>query len=293
MKLLLLMNPASRGGRGKRCWPEIFTWLKRANIDYTAVELKRIEEAYEYASKCTGYDAVAAVGGDGTVNAVGAGALNNPDADLKFGVIYTGTSPDFCRFHHIPLRPADAVKVIKDNFVREIPVLLANGRPFFCSCNLGMGAEVANGANRLRPFCGDKAGTLLALLSALLRNRRRDYFLSDGREILLCNHLLITRIPHIAGGLRIKLPELADNEYALWYLRGRSRLGMLKLIPALYSGEDNGEIIIFKDKLRIECRKACAVEYDGDPHGELPLELSWSERPLKLLCGKESQSERV
>ena len=286
MKLLLLMNPASRGGRGKGLWPEIFAGLKRANIDYTAVELKRIEEAYEYASKCTGYDAVAAVGGDGTVNAVGAGALNNPDADLKFGVIYTGTSPDFCRFHHIPLRPADAVKVIKDNFVREIPVLLANGRPFFCSCNLGMGAEVAAAANSLRPFCGDKAGTLLALLSALLRNRRRDYFLSDGREILSCNHLLITRMPYIAGGLRIKLPELADNEYALWYLRGRSRLGMLKLIPALYSGEDNGEIIILKEKLRIWCRKACAVEYDGDPHGELPLELSWSESPLKLLCGK-------
>lgn len=288
MKLLLLMNPASRGGRGKRCWPEIFAGLKRADIEYTAVELKRIEEAYEIASKCIGFDAVAAVGGDGTVNAVGEGVLNNPDVNLKLAVIYTGTSPDFCRFHHLPLLPADAVKVIKDNFVQEIPVLLANGRPFFCSCNLGMGAEVANGANRLRPFWGDKAGTLLALLSALLRNRKRDYFLSDGREILLCNHLLITRIPHIAGGLRIELPELADNEYALWYLRGRSRLGMLKLIPALYSGEDNGGIIIFKDKLRIECRKACAVEYDGDPHGELPVEISWSTRRLKLLCGKES-----
>ena len=177
--------------------------------------------------------------------------------------------------------------MIKDNFVREIPVLQANGRPFFCSCNLGIGAEVASGANRLRPLLGDKAGTLLALLSALLRNRRSDYFLSDGREILSCNHLLITRMPYIAGGLKIDLPELHDNEYAIWYLRGRSRPGMLKLIPGLYFGKAQGEIIILKEDLRIGCREARAVEYDGDPHGVMPLNLSWSPRRLKLLCGKE------
>ena len=287
MKILLLMNPASRGGRGKRLWPEIFAALERAAIDYRLLELERIEDAYEAASKCTGYDAVAAVGGDGTVNAAGGGVLNNPDPELKFAVLYTGTSPDFCRFHHIPLRPADAVGVIKDNFVREIPVLQANGRPFFCSCNLGIGAEVASGANRLRPLLGDNAGTLLALLSALLRNRRSDYFLSDGREILSCNHLLITRMPYIAGGLKIDLPELHDNEYAIWYLRGRSRPGMLKLIPGLYFGKAQGEIIILKEDLRIGCLEARAVEYDGDPHGVMPLNLSWSPRRLKLLCGKE------
>lgn len=268
-------------------WPEIFAALERAAIDYRLLELERIEDAYEAASKCTGYDAVAAVGGDGTVNAAGGGVLNNSDPELKFAVLYTGTSPDFCRFHHIPLRPADAVGVINDNFVREIPVLQANGRPFFCSCNLGIGAEVASGANRLRPLLGDKAGTLLALLSALLRNRRSDYFLSDGREILSCNHLLITRMPYIAGGLKIDLPELHDNEYAIWYLRGRSRPGMFKLIPGLYFGKAQGEIIILKEDLRIGCREARAVEYDGDPHGVMPLNLSWSPRRLKLLCGKE------
>ena len=62
---------------------------------------------------------------------------------------------------------------------------------------------------------------------------------------------------------------------------------MLKLIPGLYFGKAQGEIIILKEDLRIGCREARAVEYDGDPHGVMPLNLSWSPRRLKLLCGKE------
>ena len=81
-----------------------------------------------------------------------------------------------------------------------------------------------------------------------------------------------------------KLSEF-DNPYYQRYYMGEYIKS--SVIPGLYFGKAQGEIIILKEDLRIGCREARAVEYDGDPHGVMPLNLSWSPRRLKLLCGKE------
>ena len=235
MKILMLINPASRGGRGIRRLPEFRRELDRQLIDREEVLLSSMEEAFEKtaALDSSRYDAAVAVGGDGTIGAVGSGVLAHPDPELKFGVLYTGTSPDFCKFHQIPLRPEKAVRTLACGSTRKIPVLTANGKPFFCSCNPGFGAEVAEKANRLRPHLGDFAGTLAALVSEILKNRRYTFKI-NGQTIDDCNHLLVSRMPFIASGLKLKIPPLKEDEYLLWYLRGISPLKWLQIIPRLY-----------------------------------------------------------
>lgn len=290
MKYLLLMNPSSRGGCGKHLWQSLFSALDQHGAEYQKHILSNIGEAEELARTASEFDAVVSVGGDGTINAVAAGVLENPDPELKFGVLYTGTSPDFCRFHGIPTEPEEAVNVLCGNFSRKIPVLQANGKPFFCSCNPGMGAEVASGANRLRPIFGDGFGTFLALFKALLRNRKWNFRLNGNRELSNCNHLLFTRMPYIAGGIKIELPDLKDEEYVLWYLQNLSRFGWLKILPKLYHGGAGGTLKIVKGTTLLECQKDCPLEFDGDPHGQLPLKIDFSPRKLKLICGKKDKS---
>ena len=288
MNVLLLINPTSRGGRGVRLLGRIQAALDKHGIAYTTHILSHIQEAFDMAAKAVGFDVIAAVGGDGTVNAVGGGVLANPDKKLKFAVLYTGTSPDFCTCHNIPTEPEKAVALLAAGHTSPIPVLLANGKPFFCSCNPGMGAEVASGANRLRPYFGDKAGTFLALIFALLRNRRWAYRI-NGRELPQCNHLLITRMPCIASGLKLAVPELKEDQYLLWYLQKVTRWGWLKLLKKLYRGENCGTFEIVNGTLRIE--GDAPFEFDGDPQGELPLEISLSARKLDLICGKGAKHE--
>ena len=144
-QFLVLANPSSHGGRSGRILPRLRALLPEGEF----VALKNIEEASRLAREATGYEAVVACGGDGTVNAVAHGVLANRDNALKFGVLYTGTSPDFCREHGIPTDAEEAVAVLRTGEVREIPVLTANGDPFFCSMNLGMGVMVAASANSL------------------------------------------------------------------------------------------------------------------------------------------------
>lgn len=277
-RFLVLVNPLSHGGRSSRILPRLRTLLPEGDF----VALKNIEDASRLAREAKGYEAVVACGGDGTINAVAGGVLENLDTSLKFGVIYAGTSPDFCRAHGIPTNAEQAIAVLRNGAVREIPVLTANSEPFFCSMNLGMGAAVAESANRLRPKFGDFLGTLWAVLREVVRGRRYDIKV-NGEGICNVAHALITRMSRIAGGLKIALPPLADDEYALWFARDVSRFGCLRIVWNLYRGKPCGEIRVLRGKTSISSSVSVALEYDGDPHGSLPVMMSFAPRRLCLL----------
>ena len=280
-RFLVLANPSSHGGRSGR----ILSLLRELLSEGEFVVLKNIEEASRLAREATGYEAVVACGGDGTVNAVARGVLANRDNALKFGVLYTGTSPDFCREHGIPTDAEEAVAVLRAGEVREIPVLTANGDSFFCSMNLGMGAMVAATANRLRPLLGDALGTLWPVLREVLHGRRHDVQV-NGEKICNVAHALVTRMPRIAGGLKVALPPLADDEYALWFARDVSRFGCLRIVWNLYRGNPCGELRVLRGKTTFASVNHVALEYDGDPHGALPVAVGFAPRRLRLLVPK-------
>ena len=280
-RFLVLANPSSHGGRSGR----ILSLLRELLSEGEFVVLKNIEEASRLAREATGYEAVVACGGDGTVNAVARGVLANRDNALKFGVLYTGTSPDFCREHGIPIDAEEAVAVLRAGVVREIPVLTANGDSFFCSMNLGMGAMVAATANRLRPLLGDVLGTLWSVLREVVRGRRYNIKV-NGEEIRSVAHALVTRMTRIAGGLKVALPPLADDEYALWFARDVSRFGCLRIVWNLYRGNPCGELRVLRGKTTFASVNHVALEYDGDPHGALPVAVGFAPRRLRLLVPK-------
>lgn len=280
-RFLVLANPSSHGGRSGR----ILSLLRELLSEGEFVVLKNIEEASRLAREATGYEAVVACGGDGTVNAVARGVLANRDNALKFGVLYTGTSPDFCREHGIPTDAEEAVAVLRAGVVREIPVLTANDDSFFCSMNLGMGAMVAATANRLRPLLGDALGTLWPVLREVLHGRRYDVQV-NGEKICNVAHAFVTRMPRIAGGLKVALPPLADDEYALWFARDVSRFGCLRIVWNLYRGNPCGELRVLRGKTTFASVNHVALEYDGDPHGALPVAVGFAPRRLRLLVPK-------
>ena len=49
MKLLLLINPSSCGGSGKKLWNRLFSALDEKGVEYQKHILSNIEEAFELA----------------------------------------------------------------------------------------------------------------------------------------------------------------------------------------------------------------------------------------------------
>ncbi len=291
----LIVNPTSRAGRGRDRRAYWTRELQRRQIPFAIAESLSEGHAAELARDAH-EPVVVAVGGDGTINAVMNGVLAST-RPKTLGVLYAGTSPDFCRFHRIPFSdPAAALNVLLAGHVRTVDVAkisCADTPPahFACGCNVGLGARVAAFANAHRRHLGDAAGTALGLLLAVGAHRRFTAHLDlDGSPLTLSevNHILILKNPHIASGLKLNLPLTPDDgALSVLALHHLSRMALLRLIPDFYSGRAADNPAIFRRncrtvKLTTEPRQA--VEFDGDPHGATPLAAELRPRVLKLIC---------
>ncbi len=293
------MNPGSRGGRGKRSWAAWESRLRKAGCAVECCVTRDMEHARELAREGAGCsDAVVAVGGDGTINAVLDGVMRS-GAGVPMGVLYAGTSPDFCRFHGIPDDARRAAAALTSGSIRAVDVGRISFRDgagrtqqafFACSVSIGLGAAVARMANRWRPLWGDRLGTGLAVLRALAAARPMDLRCkADGEEVPIprANHLAILKNPFIASGLRLSVglrPD--DGDVCLAALHGLTRRGLLAALPGFYSGRAAAS-----RSMRIRrCRRVSVtgpegteVEFDGDPRGYLPVEVEVVPRALRLM----------
>ena len=91
-------------------------------------------------------------------------------------------------------------------------------------------------------------------------------------------------MPYIAGGMRISIPTLKDDEYALWFVQNLSFFGWMKILPQIYSGKPCGECRVLRGATHIDSAQHIKMEFDGDPHGELPLEIKLTARKLRLVA---------
>lgn len=303
-RAVLILNPGSRAGRGRLHWPDWLAALRREGWQVETHQTGALSEARALAAGAHGADLVVAVGGDGTINGVLSGIMDQPEPRPALGVLYAGTSPDFCRFHRIPVEPRQALATLLAGRRKRIDVARveyrgADGEPragwFANSANIGIGARVAACANAWRPRLGDALGTGLALLCALRGPHPRLSVRIDGGEAIelrRCCNLTVAKNPFLASGLRISEDgEADDGRLTLLGVYGRGLAGLLSLVPAFYRGRVSEKHAgILKGSCRsvtIESEEDCAVEFDGDPQGRLPARIEVRPRALNLIVGGE------
>jgi len=86
-----------------------------------------------------GYDALIAVGGDGTVHEVVNGSRGN---NIPIGIIPAGTANDLAERLGIPGEFEEACDIILSHTIRHIAVMKVNGYYFLTTCGIGFPAEV-------------------------------------------------------------------------------------------------------------------------------------------------------
>ena len=251
-----------------------------------------------------GYDVVVAVGGDGTINAVLNGVYREEKEHKNgtaLGVIYTGTSPDFCKSYNIPREIESAVEVLKNGKMLrmrpgEVRFKDAEGevkdvRYFACCANIGLGAEVARTSNRIRKYSGDLFGTLYALVRAFRSFEPADlYAESDGIEgnIKDIQNISVGRTRYIASGIKAGEgigPE--DDGFYMVTISGITLKDVPQFIRSIYSGKLKYSKKITAghvSELYLESHfRTVEVEFDGDPAGFLPCSFRVAEASIGLL----------
>lgn len=307
MKCVLIINPLSNNGN---CMKHIETILtaSRQKLGEISVEYASgFEEIREYSKKANlaGHDLVVAVGGDGTINAVLNGFYDQEGKRISassMGVIYTGTSPDFCKSYNIPLDHQEAIECLSAGFVKKIRPgsinLQLNGqshgretRYFACCANIGIGAGIARDANYIRKYAGDLGGTFIALLKNLITYKSKKIFIEADRECDRIERLVnisVGRTPYIASGIKVDAGNIIDEEH--FYLLIASGLSLSKLpglVKQIYSGKiENTSYLQLKMAETIFLNSddmAVEVEFDGDPAGYLPCSIELAKEGISLI----------
>ena len=122
-----------------------------------AVELAKIAAA-------EGFEVVAAVGGDGTVNEVGRGLLGTKTA---MGIIPQGSGNGLARHLNVPLGLPAALRRLATPDFSRMDVGVINGHEFFCTAGLGFDAHVS------QHFAQAGSRGLSTYLQVTLREYRR------------------------------------------------------------------------------------------------------------------------
>lgn len=153
--LEIIINPASKSGKGIRIWHKVEALLKQKKISYSAHFTKCKEDATMLASELTAHltasITLVILGGDGTLNDVIQG-IQNPKQVL-IGYIPTGSSNDFARSLGIQKKmKVNLEHIISSTQTKSFDVGLCeangNARKFLVSSGLGFDAAVCVKVNK-------------------------------------------------------------------------------------------------------------------------------------------------
>ena len=245
-------------------------WLP--NIAFTEYAGHATELARQYARM--GFDAVVAVGGDGTVNEVAQGIVkgcqpSSVSHQTAMGIIPMGSGNGFARHLNIPIKPQKAIEMINHSEPISVDYGLANGRLFVSTCGTGFDALIAD------HFAGsNKRG-----FSTYLQNILKDVFsyqpqtyhiVGDGLDVTHKAFLITFANANQWGYEALIAPKASvqDGKMDIMLMSSHALLGSASLALRLFTGSIDDSH--FMDTLRakevtLERESVAPFHIDGDP----------------------------
>lgn len=180
MRVLFIVNPISGLGLGKELPEKIKRIPEYTDIAYDIVFTEYAGHARILVGevRSTGkYSHIVAVGGDGTVNEVGAALLG---CGIAFGVVSLGSGNGFARHLGYSIFMTKALKQVLTDAYEQIDVLEINGKYSLNVSGVGFDAEVAHIFNR------QKLRGILAYIYAIVKiwfryPEKKYKIISDGK----------------------------------------------------------------------------------------------------------------
>ncbi len=320
MKYFFILNPGSKGGKNSQIFNTIFKLLDKEGIKYDYRITKSLDDAYFLSLEAnkSKYETIVVCGGDGTINRVLSGFYDENGKRIsvsKMGVIYTGTSPDFCKSYNIPIKLESAVSVLLQNNIRQIqvgriryvdeinlalfdkPLTESNKittRYFACCANFGLGPLLAEKANSgIRKRIGDFLGTFSSLIYILFSYRPDDFIIKKDDCLEKINNIFnisIGKTYYVASGIKInnELKE-GDSRFYCLIIRNLQIKNWIKVLRMIYSGKQivDNEVISLNYCRSLEIygnNTHPEIEFDGDRIGFLPCQIEMAEDKLDLIC---------
>lgn len=285
MRALAIVNPAAGHGRGKSRWDKA-----SAGLGIESVLTTKPGEAASLARRALvdGYEAILAVGGDGTIGEVVDGYLSAPQplrAKAALGTWPSGSGCDTARHFGLGGGAAALAALLRTPRVTRLDAgrvsFRADGREtarhFINVVTLGLGGEVARRVSKAGKRFGGKLTYLAHSIASVARAKPyRLALVVDGvAEAAALYHLLaLANTSTTGGGMRIApAADASDGRLDLVSVGDLSRPALLKRLPLVYAGLHLGQSGVHHRLVRrveVRSEETVYLNVDGEAVGTLP-----------------------
>jgi len=302
MKICFIVNPNSANGQTRARFaatqPGLAAVFPEMKVRYTERPCHAIDLACEAAGQ--DFEAIVAVGGDGTLNEVVSGLdrCGRPDSVL-LGMIPSGTGGDFRKTSGFPKSMEQAVAYLSDWRERRVDygVLTfrnldgsSGRRPFINIASIGLSGVTDDYVNHTTKAFGGKASFMIGAVRGILAYRNVDMTVRvDGVQIHEGRTALVTMANgRFFGGGMMMAPdaELDDGMLRVVILGDMGKLEFMSLSSAIYAGTHvkhpkcklaRGRVV------EVEPASRALIDLDGEMPGMGPVRAEVIPGALRLM----------
>lgn len=281
-RFLVLLNAHASGGLPDALRRRLGGAFAARSVPFDIVEPADAEEALRVTRFAAerGYRAVAAVGGDGTV---GIALKGTAGSGVPVAIVPFGTGNQLALNFDIPSSLEDSVRVAVEGRVEQVDLGRANGEHFALIAGAGLDADVmAAATSELKNRLGF-AAYLYSGLKHIITPSSADFrIVADDREVKVrASMVLLANAGQLgAGPLPVEVtvaPRSSFHDglidvciYAPRNLPEVARM-LWRVARRQFAGDDR-MIFLQAKKVSIESDPPVAIQIDGEPRGETPIE---------------------
>lgn len=304
-KIAFIVNPFSANGATGRQWPELEARARERLGPFRACITKGPGDAVLLAGSivASGIRILVCVGGDGTLNEVVNGIMEQGDgrrSDITLGFIPRGGGADFSRSAPTPSDADRALEAVAS--CRTCPIDLGRldykdhqgrmrSRFFHNVLSFGLGGEVDARVNRMSNAFGGFVSFIWATLISILRyNRKRIRLMVDDHfdQVVKVWNIVVANGMYHGGGMFVAPgAKIDDGVFQITLIGDLSRPAVFWNLPKLY----NGKIYEHKKIWNLTGRRVKAsspqevlLDMDGEQPGVLPVNVEIVPSALRLIC---------
>lgn len=312
MKPLLVVNPASGGGKSGRVFPEVRRVIERALGEIDVAMTERSEHASEIARRAAeeGRETIIAVGGDGTLSECIDGVLRAGAGErARVGYVGAGTGGDFRKTIGFEHRLDAYARALTEGAERRIDVGLARfvdhhgrarDRHFVNILSAGMGGLVDSHVARASRLLGGTVAYFVSSARALVEivpgRVRCAITAPDGaaREQELTTYMIaICSGQYFGSGMRVApMAKPDDGVFEVVSMSAPSKLAFAARSQSIYKGAHLGQdgVVHFActkitiEVMNTEAKRTFLLDVDGEPLGAPPLTVEIAPRAVRLIA---------
>lgn len=264
-----IVNTRAGRGSGKEWISPIDAFMREQGKEIVFEEPKTEQEASIFAHNVclSGSEGIIGIGGDGTVQKIVTGMLQNTKkCEIPLGIISCGSGNDLVRTFSssAPIAKqsdkdylSQFLMGIIHNEHQTIDAIRINDKACLNVANIGLDARIVKNAKRLKKTLGGKAYLISAFISIVqhenldlhirIQNSEKEYDI-NGRYTLvaICNG------QYYGGGMKIAPPaRINDGRITLCLISELSRLKAFRLFPTVLTEQH----VHLKEVKYVECER--------------------------------------